>query len=235
MRIAICDESNEQRETLLQMIRAELSGEPISYQIREYMRAEDLVYDVQDGESPDIAFVDMAMPHGWECVGTLRRLRFDGDVILMSDCGARAVDGYTLEADGYLMKPFDAFDVGILLRRLCVRARKACLTVSRHCRISRIPFHKILYIESRNAKCVIHCTDREACVVYAQLDDLEKRLDDPRFMRCHQSYLVNMDHIVCADKQFEMVNGDTVSIRQRALHRIREDYLAYLRSIDGRV
>ncbi len=233
MRIAICDEHTVHREELLGLLRRALSGEPVSYQVREYSGARDMLYDVEDGESPDVIFVDMGTQNGWESVGALRRLHFEGDIILMSDCGERAVDGYALGADGYLMKPFEAQAVEELLERLCRRVQKSCLTISRYRQIVRIPYHEIVYIESQNAKCKIHRIGGEEYTVYVQLDMLETQLDDPRFLRCHQSYLVNMDHIVSADKHFEMINGDAVSIRQRERHRLRECYCEYLRSIGG--
>lgn len=232
LRIAICDKSQEQRDTLLHLIRVGLAGEPFSYQVREYACVQALLDDIRDGENVDVVFVDVAMSGGWEGVNTLRWLRFDGDLILMSDKGERAVEGYAVEADGYLLKPFDPSAVQRLLLRLCAHAPRACLTVNMCSRIVRVPYHEILYIESRNAKCVIHRTDGAQYTVYTQLDDLERALRDARFLRCHQSFLVNMDHVADADKQFTMTNGDIVSIRQRDRHRLRERYRAYLRSID---
>lgn len=228
MRIAICDEHAAEREELIGMLKTALSKESVSYQIREYARARELLYDVEDGEGTDVVFADMATRDAWESVLLLRGLHFDGFLVLMSDCGERVVDGYAVEADGYLTKPFHLSCVQALLARLCARTRKACLTVHSHSRIVRIPYHEILYIESCNAKCVIHRLDNRQYTLYAHLDDLENAMDDPRFLRCHQSYLVNMDHVASADKQFVMINGDTVSIRQRELHRLREQYRVYV-------
>lgn len=227
MYIAICDDNTAHREELIGMLRPVLGKEAVSYQVREYARTRDLLYDVQDGVCVDAVFVDVALEEAWDCLLMLRQARFDGFLILMSDCGERAVDGYSIEADGYLPKPFERQRVGQLLSRLCTRTRKACLTVNSHSRIVRVPHHEILYIESCNAKCVVHRTDNTSCTLYAHLDDLEKALGDPRFLRCHQSYLVNMDHVVSADKCFIMTNGDVVSIRQRECRRIRERFRAY--------
>ncbi len=232
MRIAICDDDIKQRDVLFQLVRAALSGESISYQVREYARAQDLLYDLQDGDHPDVVFVDTTMPLGWETVGAMQRLSYQGNVILMSDCGERAVEGYALGAHGYLMKPFDAPSVAALFKRLCAQMQKSCLTIGRHSQIIRVPYHEILYIESCNAKCVVHRADGQTYTIYTRLDELEQRLNDSRFLRCHQSYLVNMDHVASADRHFVMVNGDAVSIRQREIHRIREAYCAYIRSIE---
>lgn len=228
MRIGICDGNASERKDLIDILRAALARESVSCQVREYSCARELVYDVEDGECVDAVFADLATKDAWESVLALRKLRYDGFLILMSDCGERVVEGYAIEADGYLTKPFKASHVCELLARLCARTRKACLTVQSSSRIVRVPYHEIVYIESRNARCVIHRTDATSYTVYAHLDDLEAALEDGRFLRCHQSYLVNMDHIVSADKAFVMTSGEVVSIRQRECRRIREEYLAYV-------
>ena len=230
MHIAICDADIQQRRALSDAVRSALSKESCSFQIKEYARVQDLLYDVQDGDCVDAIFIDMAVAGGWEAVLTLRRFGYEGFLVLMSDCRERILDGYAVEADGYLPKPFEKRCICELLARLCLRAKKACLIVRCHARIVRVPYHEILYIESRNARCVIHRLGHTEHIVYAQLDDLERELNDARFLRCHQSYLVNMDHIVAADRQFSMSNGDAVSIRQRELRQLRETVSAYWRA-----
>lgn len=64
--------------------------------------------------------------------------------------------------------------------------------------------------------------------MYIHLDELEARLTDRRFLRCHQSYLVNMDHVRRVDSHFVVEGGASVSIRQRDLKVIRDRYLAYI-------
>ena len=60
---------------------------------------------------------------------------------------------------------------------------------------------------------------------------LEKSLDG-RFLRCHQSYIVNMDEVSEVSHFFTMVSGAIVPIRQRELAKIREKYENYV--IGGR-
>ncbi len=230
MHIAICDEEAAQRRVLADAVRTALSKESVSFQIKEYDRVRELLYDVQDGDCVDAVFIDMGIAGGWEGVVALRRFGYEGFLVLMSDCRERILDGYAVEADGYLTKPFEMNGIRELLARLCLRARKACLTVRCHSRIVRVPYHEILYIESRNARCVIHRLGHREHILYAQLDDLERELNDARFLRCHQSYLVNMDQIITADRQFVMSNGDAVAIRQRELRQLREAVSAYWRT-----
>lgn len=65
--------------------------------------------------------------------------------------------------------------------------------------------------------------------MYKRLSEIEQELNDRCFLRCHQSFLVNMDYILRADKEFTLTNGDTVSIRQRSLKMMKKMYLDYLK------
>ena len=61
-----------------------------------------------------------------------------------------------------------------------------------------------------------------------KLNDLEEKLSDKRFLRCHQSYLANMDHIQSAGDNFVMDSGDVVHIRKNGAREIKEKYENYI-------
>ena len=61
-----------------------------------------------------------------------------------------------------------------------------------------------------------------------KLDEVQAELTQPRFLKCNQSYIVNMDYITRADTDFTMENGDRIPIKVRERKRIREKYFAYV-------
>ena len=59
------------------------------------------------------------------------------------------------------------------------------------------------------------------------MHELEKRLPAPPFMRCHRSYLVNLDYVQRADKEaycFYMKNDDRVDIRREEFTRCKAQW-----------
>ncbi|MBR2956685.1 MAG: LytTR family transcriptional regulator, partial [Clostridia bacterium] len=95
--------------------------------------------------------------------------------------------------------------------------------------IINIDYNNIIFVESCNSKCLLHCTSGDTHTVYKRLCDIEDELCDSRFLRCHQSYLINMNHIVYADKSFRTDNGETVLIRQKNLKEIKDIYYRFLK------
>lgn len=65
--------------------------------------------------------------------------------------------------------------------------------------------------------------------MYMRLDEIEERLsgDESRFLRCHRSYIVNMDHITAVDEQFILDNGESVLIRSKSKAQIKKRYFVY--------
>ena len=57
--------------------------------------------------------------------------------------------------------------------------------------------------------------------------EIESELNDARFLRCHQSYLVNMNYVSEANDSFVLQNGDMVLIRAKSKRMILQKVLEY--------
>lgn len=233
MRLAMYIGSDGYCEDLTHRIRQAFMAGSVSFMLRRYRSERDLLYDIQDGEHPDVLFLQIDDdPQGLRLLEQLRCFGYEGDIVLLACTSAHAVNGYEWGALDFWLMPPDEARVTKRLSQLALRAHPCCLTVRRHGQVNRIPYAEVLFAESRNAKCLIHRVGGEEYVVYCKLDEIESKLADDRFIRCHQSYLVNMDHVVSMDHHFVLDDGRTAAVRQRELRRIREQYLQYLERRD---
>ncbi len=82
----------------------------------------------------------------------------------------------------------------------------------------RIPYDHIEYFESNAKKVTLYTFDRSVTYYFsAKLDDIARILPD-NFLRCHQSYIVNMKHISKFDRTnrtFCMLSKDEVFVSRR--------------------
>ncbi len=229
MKIAICDDSTMDREMVRELLHEYLLCRSIPYTMTEYENGMNLVYDIEEGGYYDLIFLDIIMDglHGMEIARKLRRVGCGGKIIFLTSTAEFAVDSYEVEASGYLLKPHNYEKLSHLLDRLIDRSRLGQYHVSIRSTIVSIPFGEIVYVESRNNVCILHRSDGTEYTVYRKLSEIEAELNDSRFLRCHQSYIVNMSYIARADKQFELTTGDVVLIRQRSLKELRKVYSDY--------
>ena len=75
---------------------------------------------------------------------------------------------------------------------------------------------------------ILHRTDGNEYTIYKKLNDIEEEINHRAFLRCHQSYLVNMNKIESVENDFTMKSGDVVPIRTRNLNEIKKEYYNYI-------
>jgi len=132
---------------------------------------------------------------------------------------------------GYIGKPLDSTKVDYYIRRAMREDTRAgrSLTVSRRGVEYSLPLSGIRCIESRGRQAFIRCGD-EIVDVYERLDSLEQLLDE-RFVRCHQSFIVNLDYVTAMESDsFVMDDAEkstTVRISRNRLKDARQHYFEY--------
>ena len=230
MQIAICDEDSEESKVLGEYLKQYFSQKSISFEIMTFIKSTDLMYEIEDGKSFDIIFIEN-LPHnpdGINIAKKLRNSRYSGQIIFSAQTNEYAVEGYEVNACGYIIKPLSMSKLGKAMDRATDGLSDNVYCIRHRGDITALPPNDILYIESCNTKCIVHGINGRKYTVYNQLRKIAEELHDSRFLRCHQSYIVNMNHIIKADKCFEMISGEKVLIRQRNLKEIRNVYIEYI-------
>lgn len=130
---------------------------------------------------------------------------------------------------GYIGKPIDESKVNVYVRRaqreLEANGRELC--VSLRGVEYRLLLSAVRYIESSGRQAYVHYGDEVIGGVYERLDVIAEQLDD-RFVRCHQSFIVNLDYVSAMDADVFMVEdsgdgGDACSVPIRiSRNRIKE-------------
>ena len=226
MRIAVCDDNQLDRDIIKDFLHTYMTSKSIPNTITEYENGMNLIYDIEEGRYYDMVFLDIFMDQilGMDIARKLRNVGYTGNIVFLTSTAEFAVDSYEVEASGYLLKPHDYEKLCGLLNRIIDRTNIGHFQVSVRNTIYSIPFGEIVYVESRNNICILHRSDGSEYTIYKKLSEVELQLNESRFLRCHQSYLVNMSYISKADSQFELTTGDVVLIRQRSQKEIRRIY-----------
>ena len=229
MNIAICDDNLLDRELIIDLFEYYFLNKSIAYNIDQYESGNNLIDEIEDGHPYDIIILDIFMGKilGIEVAKKLRQLKFNGGIIFLTASSDFAVDSYDVNADGYILKPISYDKLKNSIDRITKNFSTSSYRVRHRSNFLLIPYSEITYIESNNSKCILHRNNGESYNIYKKLGEIEAELNDSRFLRSHQSYLVNMHYIIEAGNQFHLSTGDSVLIRQRQLKDIRSIYLKY--------
>lgn len=229
MRILVCNDSRLNRNILETMFHQYFELISISYEIFWYESATALLETARKGIEFDVLFLDMYMEGqtGIKIAKELRIMGYREDIIFLTSADEYVLEHYEVNGTACLRRDEEkAFY--LCLDEICKRQQKKNYTIVKKSGMIKIPYTDILFVESNNAKCIFHLLDGVQYTIYEHLGNIELELEDKRFLRCHQSYLVNMDYVRQVEKSFELITGDIVCIRQHNLKAIKQIYYAYM-------
>lgn len=197
--ICICEDQPQQLSYLEELLREYTSEE--GYHIYGFDHPDALLSFGK--EHPiDIVVMDVNFDevNGIEVVNLLHQVQADVQVIFVTGYSENRSLVYEAEHMYYLDKPIDE---PLLFRALqkavdtvnTIRSTQPpqLLVMNKDGQIV-IEFADITYIESRLRKLHIHTVKKGMVETYRSIRDVVKLLDE-RFVRCHQSFVVNMDYI----------------------------------------
>lgn len=186
-------------------------------------------------DNTDAVFLDIEMA-GLNGMETARRLRrFDPDVPLLfvTNMVQFALEGYEVNAADFIVKPLDYTALSLRLERLSHRLerdRDRFLSLKQGAQTLRCNLREITYIEALNKKTIVHRLNGEPLICSIPLYTLEKSLEHG-FFRCHNAFLVNLDHIEALSAGDATLHGEQVPISKYR----KKEFLAALANHRGRL
>ena len=132
---------------------------------------------------------------------------------------------------GYIQDPEDSESIRKLIETLGEQHRKIekaqYFSFKYEGEFTRLPYDEISYFESSGKKAALYQVRSDKCYYFtAKLDDIETVLPD-HFLRCHQSYIVNMHMIRCMDTRnhvFILYSNEEIPISRRMYNGVKELY-----------
>lgn len=153
--------------------------------------------------------------NGMKIARKLRDIQFKAPIIFLTAHADYAVESYEVYVAGYLLKPYDTNKLTLLLDEVLQRSVQKRIAVKVKKQHRYLEINDIMYVESDKHVLNIHLKDSIVIQTTEKLSELEKTINSKRFIRCHQSYLVNMDYIKDAKTDFILSNDIRIPIRVR--------------------
>lgn len=229
MRIAICDDNELQIDIFTHQINNFLKRSmDVEALITPYDKGQPLIDDVADGEWYDIVVLDIVLKeeNGIEVAKELRLNGYNGNIIFWTAHKEYVFEALDILPVHYIIKGSENGRMYTALNHTLEHIHKSTLMIKGKGFIHRAEFQNIEYIESRNKYIIIHCTCGIVYTERCKLSDIEELLDS-RFLRCHQSYIINMDEVKEINTSFLMFSGNTVPIRRKDFAKIRNEFEEY--------
>ena len=229
MNIAICEDNVQDAFILHEHMESYLKSKNCHGEIHMFSSAEELLAAFSPGVF-DLVFLDIYLPgmSGMDLARSIRASDPDCLLIFITVSPDFTMDGFLVQASGYLIKPISLHKLETTLhlcREMFIRNARV-IEVPQNGGTVTMPLSQIDYIEIYGNNALFHM-QKGVVETRLTLDEIEEKLGDDSFLRCHRSYIVNMNRVTSTGEQFFcMINGDKVPIRKNGKKEIR---LAYTR------
>lgn len=236
IRIAIIEDEKEYADLLIGYLKKYETEHSVRFQITTFPDGLDLVSDYK--AEYDILLLDIQMKHmdGMTAAEKIRTLDEDVNIIFITSTVQFAMQGYLVDALGYVLKPvpYLAFSqlIGKALKKVQQQEEKFFLTIDIEAGQLRLETSQIYYIESQKHSVIVH-SEKGDYKTAGPLKKMEELLEPRGFSKCHNAYLVNLLHasgIQAASVQ--LTNGEELPIsraRKKAFLDALTDYVGGIR------
>lgn len=231
MRIAIVDDSRQDRNELTKLLSQQLEFHCIHGEILEYDSGLNFLKEFTPGRF-QVLFLDIYLisENGMDVARTVRNADPDCRLVFFTSSYDHAVASYEVRASYYLTKPLDPSRLQDALT-VClsgISKDSRYLDVSVKGGLLRLAMKEIFYVDCERRIVRIHTKDKLLEVSDSLSHILGALSTDERFLNCNRGLLVNMDHIhQTKEGEFVLYNGERIPLRVRGRGELKKAYLAY--------
>lgn len=214
--IGLCDDEAPELDNLHALVSEYGRSRALAFDIAVYGSGEDLLHAVGKGRNFDIIFLDvyMGLANGVDIAREIREFDTECCIVFATNSRGHAIDGYGVHALQYLLKPLAARNVSMALDQAMEslsRRQERAIQLGNKLGHYKLLLSDIMYAESDARVVTVHCRKQGDLEFYLRLDDFEKLCGDARFLRCHKSFLVNLDYVhAVANKSLSLDSGQDI-------------------------
>jgi DNA-binding LytR/AlgR family response regulator len=217
-KIAICDDSDADRQYVLNMVNRWAAGSGHAVHTDTFRSAENFLFRYAGESDYDILLLDIEMG-AVDGVTMAKQLRQNNDtiqIVFITGYSDYISEGYEVAALHYLMKPVREEKLCSVLDRAVWKLSKneKVLTFEIGGEMVRVPIYQIRYADVFGNYVTIHALSD--IKVKMPLGELEKQLDE-RFYRVGRSAIINLTQISRVTKtEIKLADGTVIPLPRGA-------------------
>lgn len=236
MKIAICDDDRLEKNLIENTVQEfVILKQPVrQVNVHTFTNGEDLLLYIQKHGVFDLFILDIILPglNGIELAAEIRKMSTSCKIIFLTNSPEFAVESYKVGAFYYLLKNYQKSELLSLLNKALEEISRedvGSIVLKEKGKLTRVQKNTIQYIESMNHTVCFHLRNHQSISCFSTMNEYQAvLLSDKRFIRCHKSFIVNMDYVTSISNMDFILEGDVlVRISRKDYQRVKDDYLDY--------
>lgn len=235
LQVGICEDDDTQRKNLRLLVQEWSIKKGLKLSFSLFRDCESCWFEWSERMDLDVLLLDIDLGsgclNGMELARKIREKDKRVKIIFITALAEYMSQGYDVNAFHFLIKPIDAYKLTQVLDNALEKIEKQenYLLLENETRTQLIPMSHILYVEAFSHSIVIYLYEDGKIRFIEEktgMKEIEGRLPQNVFFRCHRSYLVSLMHIRRIQKNQVLLRGDV----NLPISRTREKalYLAFL-------
>lgn len=232
--IAICEDNSASLAYIRDTVAALLPHCGCSGEITCYPSSAELSRLIDGGKRFHLYFLDIDMPKptGLELAAQIRRADRAASIMFISSREEYVFEAIKARPFRFVRKSHFKSDLKEALAEFCrmdqPSADNKVLTLEVQSELYRFYIPEILYVQAKDNYLDIVTEERSTLIRY-RISDLEKQLEQHRFLRIHKSYLVSFSHIhLIHGREVILKNEARLPISRYRLDAVREKFKEYM-------
>ena len=235
LRIGICEDDDTQLKSLHFLVREWGMKKELELSFSLFKDCESCWFEWSERMDLDVLLLDIDLGdgclNGMDLAHKIREKDKCVKIIFITALAEYMGQGYDVNAFHFLIKPINAYRLAQVLDRALEKIEKQenYLLLEDENQTQLIPVSRILYVEAFSHSIVIYLYE-DGKVRFSEkkigMKEIEGRLPQEDFFRCHRSYLVSLMHIRRIQKNQVLLRGDVSLPVSRAKEKAL--YLAFL-------
>lgn len=183
----------------------------------------------------DIILLDIQMQFmdGMTAAEKIRELDPKVILIFVTNMVQYAVQGYSVDAMDYILKPVDYFMLSQRLNKAVARLgqeEKHYISLRTKAGICKVALSDILYVESQKHQ-LCYVTPQDKYISRGGISDCEEALKSYGFYRVHKGYIVNMRRVDRIEGDCCHIQGESIIISREKKKGFMQEMLRYIGDI----
>ncbi len=208
-----------------------LDEEYIEYEVSKYCSGEELLE--ANLKDVDILLLDIKMDNinGMDVARKIRQSGSKMEIIFITSLIDYVQEGYEVKAYRYLLKPINLEELKKHLLT-CIKDiklnKKNYILIKNKANTYKINSNEITYIEVQKKDMLIHTINKDFEVRYS-LEKIEKDLNLDQFVRCHKSFIVNLNYVENIKSNIAILeSGEEIPVSRYRYKDVKTKFLKFL-------
>ena len=230
--IAICDDDKEALKRTKEMADNILQSKGIAYSIDIYDEPYSVVDTLNSGKIYDVYILDIFFSGilGTNLAKKIRTISKQTKLIFATTSKDYAVDAYSVNAEHYLIKPYQQADLEEAFNRVLnsLGDEDHYIVKNTSDGVMKLDVNMLCYSESSGHYLYLHMSDKKVHKIRSKTDELWEDLKKfKQFLRPHSGYIVNMDYVKTIAATGIKVCEIEIPITNNKLTQIKHAFMEY--------